>query len=225
MEHLTEKELKELREIFDLVDADHTGLISLQELRKLMTALHLRPTEQELEDLFEESRAVQAASASSITGVGSSTTAVMANSFNARCGSLTSGSSSVNLLDASATADGESGKATDSFSGNGTGSPVRAGTATSPSKPRGVTFPQFAGMMARRVQSEYTAEQLRNAFQLFESPDMPEGFVSTSVLAHALATYGSQKLEKDEIERLIAAIDPEKTGRVNYYEFVDVVTG
>lgn len=183
MEDLSDTELQEFKEIFDLVDADHSGVISLQELRKLMATLHLRPTEQELTELFEEAHA-------SPTPAAAPATAAAAPSLN-----------------------------NSNSAGSGGGASAVGGNAD-----RTINFTQFASIMARRVQSEYSAEQLRGAFQLFESPDMPEGFVSTHVLAHALRTYGSQKPSEAEVERLIAAVDPEHTGRLNYYDFVDLVS-
>ncbi|KAG5484380.1 hypothetical protein LSCM4_07947 [Leishmania orientalis] len=215
MESLSEVEQRELKEMFDLIDIDHSGFISLQELRKLMTALHLKPTEQELEEVFEETRSVPSiANASGRSGsplpVPLATTSVSAA---ANDGSGTSSPSS--------TISGPSRAMVE----NGTFNSLPSVAAVSAAPAGTVTFAQFAAMMARRVQSEYTDKQLRSAFQLFESPDMPEGFVSTSVLAHALATYGSQKLERKEIDRLMAAVDPKNTGRLNYYEFVDLLTG
>ncbi|KAL7699295.1 calmodulin [Lotmaria passim] len=183
MEDLSDTELQEFKEIFDLVDADHSGVISLQELRKLMATLHLRPTEQELTELFEEAHASPAPA----TAPAAAAAAPSLNNSNS--------------------------------AGSGGGASAVGGSAD-----RTINFTQFASIMARRVQSEYSAEQLRGAFQLFESPDMPEGFVSTQVLAHALRTYGSQKPSEAEVERLIAAVDPEHTGRLNYYDFVDLVS-
>ena len=183
MEDLSDTELQEFKEIFDLVDADHSGVISLQELRKLMATLHLRPTEQELTELFEEAHA----SPDPATAPAAAAAAPSLNNSNS--------------------------------AGSGGGASAVGGSAD-----RTINFTQFASIMARRVQSEYSAEQLRGAFQLFESPDMPEGFVSTQVLAHALRTYGSQKPSEAEVERLIAAVDPEHTGRLNYYDFVDLVS-
>lgn len=190
MDDLSDKDLQEFKEIFDLVDTDHSGAISLQELRKLMASLHLRPTEQELTELFEEAQAMP-----------SHTTAPPLSRNPSVMGTSNSSSMNNNNNNTSANAN------------NGGGSAGRT-----------INFPQFASIMARRVQSEYSAEQLRGAFQLFESPDMPEGFVSTHVLAHALMTYGSQNPSEAEVERLIAAVDPEHTGRVNYNDFVDMVT-
>ncbi|AIN96532.1 calmodulin, putative [Leishmania panamensis] len=217
MESLSESELKELKEIFDLVDSDHSGVISLQELRKLMITLHLKPSEQELEEVFEETCSLPSTTNASASSPSSASSLPLQPSPIAAAvthdGSVASTSS--NEIRATARVAGRHGKP-GSFPSD---------EAAVAAAARTVTFPQFAAMMARRMQSDYTAKQLRNAFQLFESPDMPEGFVSAGVLAHALATYGSQKLEKEEIDRLMAAIDPNNTGRVNYYEFVDTVTG
>ncbi|GET86966.1 calmodulin, putative [Leishmania tarentolae] len=201
MEQLSATEQQELKEIFDLIDTERSGVISLHELRNLMTALHLKPTEQELEEAFGE-------------------TCSFASMTKGSAGPPLTLSSSVPSSSIAAAAPRDGGIAKNPNSGNNAQSDPTAAAAAE----RVVTFPQFATMMARRVQSEYTAKQLCNAFQLFESPDMPEGFVSTSVLARALATYGSKKLEKEEIDRLMKVIDPNNTGRVNYYEFVDTVT-
>ncbi|RNF06268.1 calmodulin [Trypanosoma rangeli] len=148
---ISQKEVEEFREMFDLVDTDHTGRITSGELRKLMETLRLRPTEEELEQMF---------------------------------------------LD------------TDANDSN-----------------NGINFEEFVALMSKRVQSDYTPEQLRNAFKLFETEDMPSGYVSTEVLEHALVSYGTEKLTHDEATRLLAAVDPEGTGRINYLEFVSMVSG
>lgn len=145
---LTEKERSEYREIFDLVDTDGSGVITQQELRKLLDTLHLRPTEEELEEMFND--------------VGQKNT--------------------------------------------------------------GIDFEQFVSVMSKRIQSDYTPEQLRSAFKIFETEDLPVGYVSTEVLEHALVTYGSERLSKEEAARLLAAVDPEGSGRINYQDFVALVS-
>lgn len=152
MGELTEKERGEFREIFNLVDSDGTGKITAQELRKLFDMLHLRPTEEELDEMFNE---------------------------------------------------GSRGRDTSS----------------------GIDFEQFVSVMSKRVQSDYTPEQLRSAFKIFETDDLPPNYVSTEVLEHALVTYGSEKLSRDEAARLLAAVDPEGTGKINYHDFVALVSG
>jgi calmodulin len=51
---LSEEELKEFKEIFDLVDKDGSGEISKEELGKLMKTLGLRPTEEQINEMMQE---------------------------------------------------------------------------------------------------------------------------------------------------------------------------
>eukprot|EP00695_Tsukubamonas_globosa_P003449 TRINITY_DN641_c0_g1_i1.p1 TRINITY_DN641_c0_g1~~TRINITY_DN641_c0_g1_i1.p1 ORF type:complete len:140 (+),score=53.67 TRINITY_DN641_c0_g1_i1:54-422(+) len=113
--HLTEEELAEFKEIFDLVDTDRGGSISKDELAKLMTTLGLKPTEEELDAMMAE-------------------------------------------VDADGSGD--------------------------------IDFQEFVTVMSRRVHAEYTPEQLKNAFKVFETPNLPPGYVATETLEHALMTYG-----------------------------------
>jgi len=52
--HLTEEELAEFREIFNLVDLDKGGTISKDELKQLMQTLGLKPTQEELNAMVDE---------------------------------------------------------------------------------------------------------------------------------------------------------------------------
>ena len=52
--HLTEEELSEFREIFNLVDLDKGGTISKDELKQLMTTLGLWPSQEELNAMVDE---------------------------------------------------------------------------------------------------------------------------------------------------------------------------
>ena len=52
--HLTDEELAEFREIFNLVDLDKGGTISKDELKQLMTTLGLRPSQEELNAMVDE---------------------------------------------------------------------------------------------------------------------------------------------------------------------------
>ncbi len=79
-----------------------------------------------------------------------------------------------------------------------------------------VCVAEFVTVMSRRVQADYTPEQLKAAFKVFETDNVPPGCVSTEVLEHALTTYGSDKLSPDEAAELLAAVDPENTGKINY---------
>mmetsp|Transcript_8608 Transcript_8608/g.19800 ORF Transcript_8608/g.19800 Transcript_8608/m.19800 type:complete len:158 (+) Transcript_8608:47-520(+) len=52
--HLTEEELQEFRELFDLVDLDKGGSISPEELGSLMETLGLKPNQDELDAMIRE---------------------------------------------------------------------------------------------------------------------------------------------------------------------------
>eukprot|EP01060_Flectonema_neradi_P001383 TRINITY_DN10824_c0_g1_i1.p1 TRINITY_DN10824_c0_g1~~TRINITY_DN10824_c0_g1_i1.p1 ORF type:complete len:156 (+),score=37.33 TRINITY_DN10824_c0_g1_i1:85-552(+) len=147
--HLTEEELAEFKEIFDLVDEDHGGSISKDELRKLMETLRLKPTDEELDAMMRE-------------------------------------------VDSDGSGD--------------------------------IDFNEFVTVMSRRVQADYTPEQLKAAFKVFETDNVPPGYVSTEVLEHALTTYGSEKLSPDEAAELLATVDPENTGKIHYMEFINMMS-
>lgn len=147
--HLTEEELAEFREIFDLVDEDKGGSISRNELKKLMITLRLKPTEEELDTMMRE------------------------------------------------------------VDGDGSGE---------------IDFDEFVTVMSRRVQADYTPEQLKSAFRVFETDSVPPGHVATEVLEHALTTYGSDKLSPEEAMELLSTVDPEGTGKINYMEFINMMS-
>lgn len=188
---LSEKELGEFREIFNLVDNTGSGRITQQQLRNLMEVLRLRPTEEELDEMFVEARGL-------VTNTGT--------------GSGAAGS-------------GGGGGAPSSATANPSGANAKAAITRNSNGESTIDFNQFVSIMSKRVQSEYTPEQLRSAFKLFETEDLPIGVVSTEVLEHALMTYGAEKLTQEEAGRLLAAVDPEGTGKVNYLDFVALVTG
>merc|ERR1711971_432080 len=52
--HLTDEELAEFREIFNLVDLDKGGTISKDELKQLMNTLGLKPSQEELNAMVDE---------------------------------------------------------------------------------------------------------------------------------------------------------------------------
>lgn len=125
---LTESELKEFKEIFDLVDVDGSGEITKVELGKLMETLGLKPTEEQLDQMMKE-------------------------------------------VDSDGSGD--------------------------------IDFNEFVAVMSRKVQADYTTEQLRAAFKVFESE---AGYVKTASLLHALTTYGEDKVSVEEAQELLATV-------------------
>eukprot|EP00741_Cyanophora_paradoxa_P005884 tig00000113_g5702.t1 len=146
---LSEQEIAEFREIFNLVDVDHGGSISKEELGQLMHTLGLRPSQEELDAMVAE-------------------------------------------IDQD---------------GNGE-----------------IDFDEFVYVMSRKAQPAYTPEQVKAAFKVFEK-GTPPGFVRTGDVEKALTTYGQDKLSKEEAQELLAQVDPDNTGLINYLEYVNIMTG
>lgn len=86
-----------------------------------------------------------------------------------------------------------------------------------------IDFEEFVTVMSRRVQIDYTPEQLKSAFKVFETENVPAGYVATEVLQHALTTYGSDKLSAEEAAGLLSTVDPEGQGKINYMEFINMM--
>jgi calmodulin len=141
---LSEEELAEFKEIFNLVDRDKGGTISKQELKQLMNTLGLRPTMEELDAMLDE-------------------------------------------IDA-----------------DGSGE---------------IDFPEFVTVMSRKVQTSHTPDQVKKAFQVFEK-GAPSGYVRMDAIEHALTTYGADKVQLNEARALLAQIEPDENGLINYVEFV-----
>jgi calmodulin len=141
---LTEDELAEFREIFNLVDRDKGGSISKSELKQLMNTLGLRPSQEELNAMVDE------------------------------------------------------------IDSDGSGE---------------IDFDEFVVVMSRKVQTSYTPDQVKAAFKVFEK-DAPPGFVRMEAMEHALTTYGADKLAMGDARELLAQIEPDENGLINYVEFV-----
>jgi len=147
--HLTDAELSEFREIFNLVDLDKGGSIDQGEVMQLMKTLGLRPNRAELAAMVDE-------------------------------------------IDQD---------------GNGE-----------------VDFDEFVTVMSRQVSSTYTPAQVKRAFKLFER-DCPSGFVSIKTLEQALTTYGTERLALADAQELLAQLEPDDKGMVNYNDLVNMMTG
>jgi Ca2+-binding EF-hand superfamily protein len=59
---------------------------------------------------------------------------------------------------------------------------------------------------------------------LFER-DCPSGFVSIKALEHALTTYGTERLALADARELLAQLEPDDKGMINYIDFVNMMTG
>mmetsp|Transcript_1932 Transcript_1932/g.2163 ORF Transcript_1932/g.2163 Transcript_1932/m.2163 type:complete len:156 (-) Transcript_1932:104-571(-) len=144
---LTDEEVKEFKEVFDLVDKDHSGNISASEVKELMGLLGMHPTQEEVEAMVAE-------------------------------------------ID---------------IDGNGE-----------------VDFEEFLQVMAGQQATTYTKRELLRAFRLFADPGLPAGFITPEALEKALATYCADKVSSEEATRLVAQLETNIDGLINYHEKVSL---
>mmetsp|Transcript_128122 Transcript_128122/g.370912 ORF Transcript_128122/g.370912 Transcript_128122/m.370912 type:complete len:168 (+) Transcript_128122:111-614(+) len=141
--NLSEEDLQEFREIFNLVDSDKGGSIGTEELARLMETLGIRTTTEELRLMVSE------------------------------------------------------------IDENGNGE---------------IDFDEFVQVMCRKVNTDYTSDEVRKAFKIFSS-DAPDGQIRVKDLEKALQIYGREKLTADEAKNLVAQIESDN-GFFKYDEYV-----
>mmetsp|Transcript_73382 Transcript_73382/g.192404 ORF Transcript_73382/g.192404 Transcript_73382/m.192404 type:complete len:156 (-) Transcript_73382:86-553(-) len=129
--NLSEEDLQEFREIFNLVDTDKGGSIGTEELSRLMETLGIRTTTEELKLMVSE------------------------------------------------------------IDENGNGE---------------IDFDEFVQVMCRKVNTDYTSDEVRKAFKVF-SGNAHDGSIRVRDLEKALQTYGREKLTAEEAKNLVAQIE------------------
>lgn len=83
-------------------------------------------------------------------------------------------------------------------------------------------FVEFVQVMSRRVNTTYTADQVKNAFKLFEGTAPPD-HVKPSVLIKALMTYGADKLTEEQAQELVSQLQVNSDGFINYADYVNMM--
>jgi len=129
--HLSDEDLREFREIFNLVDTDLGGTIGIEELAKLMHTLGIQTTQEELKLMVSE------------------------------------------------------------IDENGNGE---------------IDFDEFVQVMSRKVATDYSASDVRQAFRTFAG-DAPDGSIRFKDLERALQTYGREKLTTEEAKNLLSQVE------------------
>lgn len=106
-----------------------------------------------------------------------------------------------------------------------------------------IDFEEFVAVMSRKIQADYTAEDVKEAFKVFEGGSA-DGMISVDNLITALTTYGKQKLSFEEAKELVAQVsssqmpsfeilpyplnhhvqlEPDGNGLINYADYVDMM--
>merc|ERR1719356_1245882 len=144
--NLSDEDLQEFREIFNLVDSDKGGSIGTEELSRLMDTLGIRTTPEELKLMVSE------------------------------------------------------------IDDNGNGE---------------IDFDEFVQVMCRKVNADYTSEEVKKAFRVF-SGNAPEGTIRVKDLEKALQVYGREKLTAEEAKNLVAQIES-VDGHFRYDEYINMM--
>ncbi|KAJ8603847.1 hypothetical protein CTAYLR_000292 [Chrysophaeum taylorii] len=85
-----------------------------------------------------------------------------------------------------------------------------------------IDFDEFVAVMSRKVSATYTADQVKNAFKVFEGA-APPGFIKVDVLIRALTNDGTDKLTEDQAHDLISQLEPDRNGMINYVDYVNMM--
>ena len=85
-----------------------------------------------------------------------------------------------------------------------------------------IDFDEFVAVMSRKVSATYTADQVKNAFKVFEG-SAPPGYIKVDALLRALCTDGTDKLSEEQAHDLIAQLEPDRQGMINYSDYVDMM--
>lgn len=69
-----------------------------------------------------------------------------------------------------------------------------------------IDFEEFCAVMSKRVSSNYTPQQVINAFKAFQTPGAPTGMIHINDVIKALTEYGSTKLTIQQAKDLVSQV-------------------
>ena len=87
-----------------------------------------------------------------------------------------------------------------------------------------IDFEEFVAVMSRKVNANYTSEEVKSAFKAFEM-DGSSGYVTIDSLRKALMSYGTEKLSLQQANDLLSQLEQDSKGRVNYIDYVNMMMG
>ncbi|XP_076057129.1 neo-calmodulin-like [Oratosquilla oratoria] len=84
-----------------------------------------------------------------------------------------------------------------------------------------IEFNEFLQMMSKKLKDVDNEDELKEAFKVFDKKN--SGFLSSSELRHVMTSLG-EKLSEEEVEDMLKEAAPNGEGKVNYEEFVNLIT-
>lgn len=85
-----------------------------------------------------------------------------------------------------------------------------------------IAFPEFAKLMARKIQVDDCEVELRDAFMVFAEED--DGCMSNTSLRVIIRSLADH-LSDEEIDEIIRVADSEALGRITVDQFIDLMQG
>ncbi|XP_048259366.1 calmodulin-like protein 12 [Haliotis rufescens] len=85
-----------------------------------------------------------------------------------------------------------------------------------------IEFIEFATMMADTVEEQQSDSEMLRAFKVFDKDN--NGFISKSELRQVMVSLEGHKVTEQEINEMIIEADVDGDGRINYEEFVRMIT-
>ncbi|XP_072174777.1 uncharacterized protein [Diadema setosum] len=82
-----------------------------------------------------------------------------------------------------------------------------------------IDFSEFLMVMTKKMEEETDVEEIREAFRVFDK--FGQGYIENSVLHHVLVSLG---IDKDEVAEFVNDADIDGDGKIEYEEFVQVMT-
>jgi calmodulin len=86
-----------------------------------------------------------------------------------------------------------------------------------------IQFEEFVAVMSRKVQANYSADEVKSAFKVFETSGAPAGCIKLESLQRALSEYGSDRITQDQVSELLQQIECDSNGYFNYVEYVHMM--
>merc|ERR1712241_513389 len=89
-----------------------------------------------------------------------------------------------------------------------------------------VEFKEFVRVMAKKAENAKIMEkeeEFRKAFEMFDRDG--NGKISSAELRHVLTKTGRMKLTEEEVTEMIAEVDEDQDGKINFNELVKLFTG
>jgi calmodulin len=86
-----------------------------------------------------------------------------------------------------------------------------------------IQFNEFLKVMSRKVNANFTSEQVKSAFHIFEGNDSKPGTISADSLIEALTSLGTTKLTFDNASALVQQLEPDASGNINYIDYIKMM--